>query len=190
MRRPTSTAAPSHPVHELEWAHCPSRTARNRSVCAPVSTGRYHRARPATGRCSRISGDGSPIRQGLAHRPPLTGQWSERWGREATTKLLRTGESFDGLFCGSDQIARGALDTLREAGRRVPDQVGVIGVDNWVVMAEGARPSLSTIDLNLAELGHRAADALLAALKGHPLPPGTQSLPCRLVARASTESSS
>ncbi len=125
----------------------------------------------------------------LVLEQPLTGQWSERWGREATTKLLRTGEPFDGLFCGSDQIARGALDTLREAGRRVPDQVGVIGVDNWVVMAEGARPSLSTIDLNLAELGHRAADALLAALKGHPLPPGTQSLPCRLVARASTESS-
>lgn len=118
---------------------------------------------------------------------PLTGEWSERWGREATTKLLRTGEPFDGIFCGSDQIARGAMDSLREAGRRVPDEVGVIGVDNWVVMAEGARPSLSTVDLELTQLGHRAADALLSALKGHPIPAGTQSLPCRLVTRASTE---
>ena len=48
---------------------------------------------------------------------PLMGEWSERWGREATTILMRTGEEFNGIFCGSDQIARGVADALREAGR-------------------------------------------------------------------------
>jgi LacI family transcriptional regulator len=118
---------------------------------------------------------------------PLMGEWSERWGREAATILVRTGEEFNGVFCGSDQIARGVADALREAGRRVPEQVGIVGVDNWEVMVEGCRPPLTTIDLNLSELGHAAATKLLRAIEGHPLEQGVQLMPCRLVIRQSTE---
>jgi LacI family transcriptional regulator len=118
---------------------------------------------------------------------PLWGEWSERWGREAATILMRSGATFDGIFCGSDQIARGVADALREAGRRVPEEVGLVGVDNWEVMAEGCRPPLTTIDLNLSELGHAAATKLLRAIEGHPLEKGVQLLPCRLVTRHSTE---
>lgn len=118
---------------------------------------------------------------------PLMGEWSERWGREAATMLMRTGAEFDGIFCGSDQIARGVADALREAGRRVPEQVGIVGVDNWEVMVEGCRPPLTTIDLNLSELGHAAATKLLRAIEGHPLEQGVQLMPCRLVTRQSTE---
>lgn len=118
---------------------------------------------------------------------PLTGEWSERWGREAATILMRSGAEFDGIFCGSDQIARGVADALREAGRRVPEEVGIVGVDNWEVMAEGCRPPLTTVDLNLTELGHAAAAKLLRAIEGHPLEQGVQLMPCRLVTRRSTE---
>jgi LacI family transcriptional regulator len=118
---------------------------------------------------------------------PLMGEWSERWGREAATILMRTGEEFNGIFCGSDQIARGVADALREAGRRVPEEVGIVGVDNWEVMAEGSRPPLTTVDLNLTELGHAAATKLLRAIEGHPLEQGVQLMPCRLVTRRSTE---
>jgi len=120
---------------------------------------------------------------------PLMGEWSERWGREAATMLMRTGEEFNGVFCGSDQIARGVADALREAGRRVPEEVGIVGVDNWEVMVEGCRPPLTTIDLNLSELGHTAATKLLRAIEGHPLEQGVQLMPCRLVTRRSTEMS-
>ena len=120
---------------------------------------------------------------------PLMGEWSERWGREAATMLMRTGEEFNGVFCGSDQIARGVADALREAGRRVPEEVGIVGVDNWEVMVEGCRPPLTTIDLNLSELGHAAATKLLRAIEGHPLEQGVQLMPCRLVTRRSTEMS-
>jgi LacI family transcriptional regulator len=120
---------------------------------------------------------------------PLMGEWSERWGREAATILMRTGEEFNGIFCGSDQIARGVADALREAGRRVPEEVGIVGVDNWEVMVEGCRPPLTTVDLNLTELGHTAATKLLRAIEGHPLERGVQLLPCRLVTRQSTEMS-
>lgn len=118
---------------------------------------------------------------------PLWGEWSERWGREAAAILLRGGERFDGVFCGSDQIARGVADALREAGRRIPEQVGIVGVDNWDVMVEGCRPPLTTIDLNLSELGHAAATKLLRAIEGHGLEKGVQLMPCRLVTRHSTE---
>lgn len=120
---------------------------------------------------------------------PLLGEWSERWGREGTTYLIRSGVTFDGIFCGSDQIARGALDALREAGRRVPEDVGVVGVDNWEVMAEACRPPLTTIDLNLRELGHAAATSLLRAIEGDVPEQGVQLLPCHLVTRQSTETS-
>jgi LacI family transcriptional regulator len=124
---------------------------------------------------------------GLVLDEPLMGEWSERWGREATSILLRRGAQFDGVFCGSDQIARGVADALREAGLSVPDEVGLVGVDNWEVMSEGCRPPLTTIDLNLTELGHIAATKLLRAIEGHPLEKGVQLLPCRLVTRRSTE---
>ena len=100
---------------------------------------------------------------------------------------MRSGKLFDGIFCGSDQLARGVADALREAARSVPEEVGIVGVDNWEVMAEGCRPPLTTVDLNLTELGHIAATKLLNAIEGHPLEQGVQLLPCRLVTRRSTE---
>lgn len=116
----------------------------------------------------------------------LFGEWSERWGREAVALLLRSGQPFDGIFCGSDQIARGCLDALRQAGRRVPEDVGIVGVDNWDVMVEGSDPPLTSVDLNLGELGHLAASALLRAFDGTPLGSGILKAPCDLVIRQST----
>lgn len=117
---------------------------------------------------------------------PLAGEWSEAWGREAALRLVRSGQLFDGAFCASDQIARGFCDGLRESGIDVPRDVGVVGVDNWDVMVDAARPPLTTIDLQLAELGNLAATRLLAAIDGNPDGGGLQRVPCRLVQRQST----
>lgn len=118
---------------------------------------------------------------------PMHGAWSERWGREAAATLVSSGVHFDGVFCASDQIARGVLDALREAQRRVPEEIGVVGVDNWDVMAEAARPPLTSIDLNLRGLGQTAAQRLLEAIGGKELHRGVTTLPCHLVTRHSTE---
>jgi LacI family transcriptional regulator len=117
----------------------------------------------------------------------LHGQWSERWGRDAVNVLLRGGEPLDGVFCGSDQIARGLVTGLREAGMRVPEEVGVVGVDNWDVMVEASRPPLTTVDLGLHHLGHLAATKLLRTIEGTPLESGVQFVPPHLVTRRSTE---
>jgi len=117
---------------------------------------------------------------------PLFGTWSEAWGRGATRVLLSQHPDMDAIFCGSDQVARGALDALREAGRDVPHDVAVIGFDNWEVLVTNSRPHLSSIDMNLERLGHIAANRLFAAIDGEELGSGVEKIPCRLVPREST----
>lgn len=98
--------------------------------------------------------------------PPLFGEWSERWGRQAVDVLDRGGADVDAVLCGSDQIARGVCDRLRELGRCVPDDVAVTGFDDWDVMALASRPPLTTVDLRLEELGRVAGRALLDLVDG------------------------
>ena len=117
---------------------------------------------------------------------PMYSDWSEHWGRDASAILLRQHPDIDGIVCGSDQIARGVLDTLRDLGRAVPEDVAVISFDNWEILATNSRPELSTIDANLQQLGRTAATKIFDALDGQPTESGTQYLPVRLVIRGST----
>jgi LacI family transcriptional regulator len=115
----------------------------------------------------------------------LYGEWSERWGREATGALLERSPDTDAIFCGSDQIARGAEDALRAGGRRVPDDIALVGFDNWDPMVRGSDPPLSSVDMCLEDVGRAAAQDLLAAIGGEPAH-GVRTVPCRLMARESS----
>jgi LacI family transcriptional regulator len=116
---------------------------------------------------------------------PTYGAWSEAWGRGATSMILARYPDVDGILCGSDQIARGALDQLRESGRDVPIEISVMGHDNWEQVATQARPQLSTIDMNLEEVGRIAARMLFAAIDGETVP-RSHTVACRVVMRGST----
>jgi LacI family transcriptional regulator len=113
------------------------------------------------------------------------GKWSEASGREAVAELF-DGKAVtpDALFCGNDMIARGALDALRERGIKVPEDVAVVGFDNWDVMVTGARPPLTSVDMNLKTLGREAGERLIAMIAGERLS-GVHRLPCTLVVRNS-----
>jgi LacI family transcriptional regulator len=113
------------------------------------------------------------------------GAWSEGWGRAAAAMLLERHPEIDAVFCGSDLVARGVIDTLRDHGRQIPDDIAVIGFDNWEVLSTNARPPLTSIDMNLKELGRTAARALFEALDGSPRS-GVEALPCRVIIRSST----
>jgi LacI family transcriptional regulator len=115
----------------------------------------------------------------------LYGTWSEAWGRTAALALIEDHPDIDGIICGNDQIARGALDVLREKGIGVPGDVAIMGFDNWEVLTTESRPQLTSVDMNLEELGRRAAQRLFAAIDGD-TQSGVETLPCRLVIRAST----
>jgi LacI family transcriptional regulator len=121
----------------------------------------------------------------LAGGQPLHGEWSQRWGRHAARLLITTAPEVDAIFCGNDQIASGAAQALTELGRRVPDDVAIVGYDNWEIFAADCKPPLTTIDLNLQELGAAAAAYLNAAMEGAPAA-GVVRQPCRLVVREST----
>lgn len=113
------------------------------------------------------------------------GSWTESWGRAAAAMLVDRHPEVDAVVCGNDQVARGVLDTLRERGRAVPEDVAVLGFDNWEVLTTGSRPRLTSVDPNLEELGRTAARALFDAIDDE-RDRGVRALPCRLVIREST----
>ena len=116
----------------------------------------------------------------------MYGRWSEAWGHEAVAALWAGPEVPDAVFCGNDQIARGVTDALRERGVRVPGDVAVVGFDNWEIVAGETRPPLSSVDMNLRELGRQAGLALLQQINGAEVVPGVRRLPCTLKVRASS----
>jgi LacI family transcriptional regulator len=119
------------------------------------------------------------------HGGVRSGEWSERWGRESARLLVADRPDLDAIFCGSDQIARGVGDTLRAAGRRIPDDVALVGFDNWEPMTLGAQPPLTSVDMCLEEVGRVAAELLLAAIAAEPTH-GVRTVPSRLVVRQSS----
>lgn len=122
-----------------------------------------------------------------AYREPMFGEWSEEWGHEAIARLASEGGQLpDGIFCGNDEIARGVIDALRDRGVFVPRDISVVGFDNWEVISRQTRPPLTTVDMELMEIGRQAGLAMLGITNGEVVKPGTSRLPCRLIERLTT----
>jgi DNA-binding LacI/PurR family transcriptional regulator len=107
-------------------------------------------------------------------------------GRAATEELLARRGDLDGLFAASDLMALGALDALRAAGRRVPDDVAVVGFDD-TELARTADPPLTTVRQPIEQLGAEMARLLVARLDGDVAGASPESIVLRteLVIRAS-----
>lgn len=105
-------------------------------------------------------------------------------GMRGMRALLKRDPSVDGVFAASDSLAAGAMDVLREAGYRVPVDVGVVGFDNsvWALRCD---PPLSTVDQPAAGLGEGAAQSVLSQLVGVKPPPGGTFLNAPIVWRGS-----
>lgn len=84
-------------------------------------------------------------------------------GYFATQRLLSTKAAFTALFAFNDVSAIGAVRALREAGRRVPEDVSVIGFDD-VQSAAFQNPALTTVRQPLRTMGALAAEAILAQI--------------------------
>ena len=86
-------------------------------------------------------------------------------GREAMQQILRQHPDVNGVICSLDILACGALRTLQEAGRRVPQDVAVIGIDNSVY-AEICNPRLTSLDNMLFDSSVTIAHKLVDCLEG------------------------
>jgi LacI family transcriptional regulator len=93
----------------------------------------------------------------------VTGDFVEVGGQRGAQELLGRGLPFTALVAGNDQMAAGALHTLRAHGLRVPQDISLIGYDD-VLFARYLFPALTTIRQPLAEMGRAAARLALGAL--------------------------
>lgn len=80
------------------------------------------------------------------------------------------------VFCGNDEVAMGVIRGLEEAGRRVPEDVSVVGFDDHP-LAEVWRPGLTTVHQDFEALGERAFGLLAAQLAGDRRPTLSSALP-------------
>ncbi len=102
--------------------------------------------------------------------------------RTGLDRLCSSGTAFDAVLACSDLLALQAVQALRAHGRRVPDDVAVVGYDDMPT-ATYSDPPLTTVHQPVALAGVELVDALLALLRGERAPPRT--LPVHLVLRAS-----
>ncbi len=111
--------------------------------------------------------------------------FTEHGGALHARALLSTGLPFDGLFVANDLMAIGAMRELKAWGRRIPEDVAVVGFDDISAAAQ-VTPRLTTVRQPFYEMGRLAAGLLLDVLGGKPLPPTPVLLPTELMVRDSS----
>ncbi|GAA3995450.1 LacI family DNA-binding transcriptional regulator [Sphingomonas humi] len=109
---------------------------------------------------------------------------SEEEGRAAIAELERRGQDFDALFAVSDLAAIGAMKALQERGRRIPEDVAVVGFDD-LAAAGYASPPLTTIAQDARAAGAALIEALIEQIDGQESEP--RLLPVTLKVRGSSQ---
>ncbi|MGN9776081.1 LacI family DNA-binding transcriptional regulator [Micromonospora sp. H33] len=111
------------------------------------------------------------------------GDFTRESGAAAMRQLLAEHPDLDAVFAASDLMAHAALRTLREAGRRVPDDVAVIGFDD-IETAAYTEPPLTTVRQPIQQIGRQMTRQLLRLAAGEPIE-RVVILPTELVVRES-----
>ena len=117
-----------------------------------------------------------PSRAPVAH-----GRFSIASGQAAMAELLAADPGIDAVFAASDLTAIGAMRAIEAAGRRILDDVAVVGFDD-IGDAQLAHPALTTVRQPIAEMGQTMATRLLQRISGEPAPKQTV-LPVELIRR-------
>jgi len=115
----------------------------------------------------RLRGYRAALRAARVPRDPaldVAGDFTEASGFAAAQTLLRLEPRPDAIFAANDAMAVGALLALREAGVRVPEDIGLAGFDD-VPMARYLTPALSSVHVAIDELGRRATELAVAAIE-------------------------
>jgi LacI family transcriptional regulator len=121
------------------------------------------------------------------------GDWTAQSGEEGLYQLLRQDPGIDAIFASNDQMALGVLHAAHRLGRRVPEDLAVVGVDN---IAEGSHfwPPLTTVHQPLRDAGAMAVEGLDQLIRSsrhprrapEPALPHTTLLKPQLIVRNST----
>lgn len=124
---------------------------------------------------------------GLASEPDLiaVGDWSETSGESAMQALLDLPQRPTAVFAINDLMAVGALEAVRAANLRVPEDIAVVGFDD-IPAASWVRPRLTTVAQFPADMGRILTEALFERIEGAVTGPGRRfAVPCKLIVRES-----
>lgn len=115
------------------------------------------------------------------------GTWDRRTGLAAIRSIVEAGTGFDAVFALNDTLALGALRALSHLGRRVPEDVAVMGFDN-TDDGRFSLPSLTSVDPGRTDIAEQAIDMLIERIeeKGARAAPRTVKTQYRIAAREST----
>ena len=132
----------------------------------------------------RLHGFRAALREaGMAPPTIAYGDFTRVAGEQAARELLRREPDLDGIFAASDLMAIGAMRTIKDSGRGVPDDVAVIGFDD-IDLSQHTEPPLTTINQAIAVQARLMVELLLARIDGEPAD-GAHILPTFLVERGS-----
>lgn len=135
------------------------------------------------GGIDRLAGYRQALHDSASRSIVAVGDFTLDSGAVAMAQLLADDPGLDAVFVASDLMADGALQALRRAGRRVPDDVAVIGFDD-IARAQYTDPPLTTVRQPIIEIGRRLASQLLRLVAGEDIEPSL-TLPTELVLRTS-----
>jgi DNA-binding LacI/PurR family transcriptional regulator len=136
----------------------------------------------------RLEGSQTALRAaGVEPDPALVteGDWSASSGYAATQTLIATGQPFTAVFAHNDRMAVGAISALRAVGRRIPEDVSIIGFDD-IPLASYFDPPLTTMRQDMWQIGEVAVRQLIAVLERDDVQPEHIALPAELIVRQST----
>jgi DNA-binding LacI/PurR family transcriptional regulator len=124
-------------------------------------------------------------KRGLPFDPQLVarGEFSPDKARDAVMALLHDGVEFDAIFSGDDDSAIGVIQALHQAGRKVPEDVAVVGFDDSI-FAQMLTPPLTTVRAPMEQVGSEAVRQLVRLIRGEEVEPRLV-LPTELVIRRS-----
>lgn len=114
----------------------------------------------------------------------IEGDFTEESGYRAVAKILALKQRPTAIFAANDAMAIGALRALREAGIAIPDDMALAGFDD-IPMARYLTPQLTTVRVDIAEMGRRAVEYLVASLDGESEVKKHDVIPTTLVVRES-----
>jgi len=107
-------------------------------------------------------------------------------GYRSTFDLVTGNAPVTAIFAGSDRIAVGVYDAVKEVGLQIPKDIAVIGFDNIELIATSIRPRLSTIQLPHYEMGVFGVKKLIQLLNGEDLDFSLAKIACPPIIRKST----
>jgi LacI family transcriptional regulator len=114
----------------------------------------------------------------------VDGDFSEESGREAVTRLLADGTAFDGIVFANDDMAFGGLEALKQHGVRVPDDVSIVGFDDFG-LSRVTTPGITTMHVPAEDMARIATERLFDLVDGIRDGQDVQQLPVFLVERDS-----